>query len=157
MDDLPPPLLLDILNRLTDSADLARCRLISKSFNALSREVRSINLVCTLARYLKLRSPATKDRTTPFKTVFNSLVLNSPVVESISTGVDKSLGGITYDDVDDESDDLYLTGAGFVREWLPRVCRELRSLSISDFWVQSCWRRSDILALVSSCCELGLI
>ncbi|KAJ9167920.1 hypothetical protein P3X46_019509 [Hevea brasiliensis] len=77
------------MSRLTDSADLARCRLISKSFNTLSREAWSINLLCTSSRYLKLR--------------------------------------------------------------------EIRSLSISDFWIQSCWRRSDILALVSSCCEECLV
>ncbi|KAJ9183850.1 hypothetical protein P3X46_007656 [Hevea brasiliensis] len=153
MDDLPPPLLLDILSRLTDSADLARCRLISKTFNTLSREVRSINLVCTFSRYLKLRSPETKDVTTPFKTIFNNLILNSLALESISISVEKSLGGMSYDDVEDEADDLYLTDVGFVNEWLPRVCRELRSLSISDFWIQSCWRRSDILALLSSCCH----
>ncbi|KDP33751.1 hypothetical protein JCGZ_07322 [Jatropha curcas] len=154
MDDLPPHLLLEILSRLTDSTDLARCRLLSKNFNAVAREVRSINLLCTLSRYLKLRSSETKDIPTPFKTIFSNLIRNSLALESISIGVDKSLGGISYDDVEDESDDLYLTDVQFVKEWLPRVCKELKSLSISDFWIQSCWRRSEILALVSSFCHV---
>lgn len=155
MDELPSHLVLEILRRLGDSADVARCRLVSKTFNTLSQEVRSINLFCTLSRYLKSRSPETKSQTTPFKTIFNNLVRNSRGVESVSIGVEKSLGGLSYDDVEDESDDLYLTDVRFVKEWLPKACGELRSLSISDFWIQSCWRRSEILALISSCCKFA--
>ncbi|KAK8597738.1 hypothetical protein V6N13_095136 [Hibiscus sabdariffa] len=38
MDDLPPSLVVEILSRPTDSADLARCRVASKSLNSLSGE-----------------------------------------------------------------------------------------------------------------------
>ncbi|KAK8509059.1 hypothetical protein V6N13_062113 [Hibiscus sabdariffa] len=153
MDDLPPSLVVEILSRLTDSADLARCRIASKSLNSLSREVRSVNFICTLSRYIKSRSPETKDHVTPFKTIFNNIVGNARCLNAISIGVDKSLGNISYDDVDDESDDLYLTDVGFVKEWLPRVCGDLVKLSISDFWIQSCWRKSQILSLISSSCN----
>uniref|UniRef100_A0A2P2J073 F-box domain-containing protein n=2 Tax=Rhizophora mucronata TaxID=61149 RepID=A0A2P2J073_RHIMU len=156
MDDLPPPIIVDILSRLTDSADLARCRVVCRSLNALSRDVRSINLHCTLSRYNRSRSREDRALTKPFKAIFYDLVRDSRVLESVAIGVEKSLNGISYDDVDDESDDLFLTDVRFVKEWLPRVCGELKSLSISDFWVQSCWRRSDILALISSCCT-GLL
>lgn len=153
MEDLPPPLVVEILSRLNDSTDLARCRLASKLLNSLSREVRSINLLCTLSRYIKSRSPETKAHVTPFKTIFNSLVCEARCLDSISIGVDKSLRDISYDDVDDESDDLYLTEFGFVKLWLPKVSGDLRKLSISDFWIQSCWRKSEVLSFISSCCE----
>ncbi|MBA0568062.1 hypothetical protein Golob_005579 [Gossypium lobatum] len=153
MDDLPPSLVVDILSRLTDSADVARCRVASKTLNSLTREVRSLNLLCTLSRYLKSRSPETKDHVTPFKAIFNNLVGQAPCLNSISIGVDKSLRNISYDDVDDESDDLYLTDVGFVKEWLPKVCGDLGKLAISDFWIQSCWRKSQILSLISSFCN----
>jgi len=156
MEDLPQSLVLDILSRLSDSADLARCRLASKALNALSREVRFVSLFCSLSRYLKSRSPETRTLVTPFKAIFNSLVINSRNLESVSIGVEKSLGGLSYDDIEDESDALYLTDVGFVKQWLPRICGELRFLSISDFWIQSCWRKSEILALISSCCEFLL-
>ncbi|KAL6974678.1 hypothetical protein U1Q18_028860 [Sarracenia purpurea var. burkii] len=153
MDDLPPPLILEILSRLNDSADLARCRVVSKILNALSAEVRSINLHCSYDRYAKSRAPATKFLVTPFKSVFNSLISSSKGVESVSIGVDKPLGGLSYDDVEDESDDLYLTDMDFSAQWLPIVAGQLRSISISDFWIQSCWRRSEVLSLISSCCH----
>ena len=153
MEDLPPPLVVEILSRLTDSTDLARCRLASKILNSLSHEVHSVNLLCTLSRYLKSRLPETKAHVTPFKAVFNNLVCEARCLNSISIGVDKSLRDISFDDVDDELDDLYLTDAGFVKEWLPKICGELRKLSISDFWIQSCWRKSEVLSLISSCCE----
>ncbi|GAV62186.1 F-box-like domain-containing protein [Cephalotus follicularis] len=153
MDDLPAPLVLEILSRLTDYSDLARCRLVSKTLNSLSHDVSSINLLCTLSRFLKSRSPETKHLTTPFKDIFKKLILDSRSINSVSIGVEKSLAGLQYDDVEDDSDDLYLTDAVFVAEWLPRVCGDLRRLSISDFWIQSCWRKSDILALISSCCH----
>ncbi|KAI3495790.1 hypothetical protein L1887_38136 [Cichorium endivia] len=37
--------------------------------------------------------------------------------------------------------------------WLPRVSGALKSLSISDFWVQSCCRQSEVLSMVSACCH----
>ncbi|KAK6236441.1 hypothetical protein SCA6_011778 [Theobroma cacao] len=150
MEDLPQPLVVEILNRLTDSTDLARCRLASKTLNSLSHEVRSVNLLCNLSRYLKSRSLETKAHVTPFKAIFNNLVRESRCLNSVSIGVDKSLREISYDDVDDESDDLYLSDVGFVKEWLPKICGDLRKLSISDFWIQSCWRKSDVLSLISS-------
>ncbi|XP_059633060.1 F-box/LRR-repeat protein At4g29420 [Cornus florida] len=153
MDDLPPSLIIEILSRLNDSADLARCRLASKTLNALSREVRFVNLQCSFERYRKSRSPATKSVITPFKTIFKNLISSSRIVESVSVGVDKPLRGISYDDVEDESDDLYLTDVNFVSLWLPRLSGQLKSISISDFWIQSCWRRSEVLSLISLCCH----
>ncbi|CAL1354820.1 unnamed protein product [Linum trigynum] len=154
MENLPSSLLVDILSRLDDSGHVARCRLISRNFSAAAREVQSVKFFCSLSRYLKSRSPETRDRITPFKAVLGNLFRGSRVpIESASIGVEKSLAGISYDDVEDESDDLHLTDARFVEEWLPRVSGELRSLSISDFWIQSCWRKSEILKLISSCCH----
>ncbi|XP_028124427.1 F-box/LRR-repeat protein At4g29420 isoform X2 [Camellia sinensis] len=151
MDDLPPPLILEILNRLNNSGDLARCRVVSKTLNALSIEVRSINLHCSFDRYTKSRSPETKSLITPFKSIFKNLVSSSRLVESVSLGVEKPLRGLSYDDIEDELNDLHLTDVDFVSNWLPSVAGRLRSISISDFWVQSCWRRSEVLSLISSC------
>ncbi|CAF2147982.1 BnaA01g07440D [Brassica napus] len=150
MDELPSELVVKILNRLNDSADLARSRVASKRFNSLWREVQTVNLLCTLSRYSKSRSTSV----TPFKTVFRNLIEDSRAVTSVSVGVDKALSGMSFDDlIEDDSDELYLTDIEFVRLWLPRVCGGLEMLSISDFWIQSCWRRSDVLALVSSNCN----
>ncbi|XP_052200044.1 F-box/LRR-repeat protein At4g29420 [Diospyros lotus] len=152
MDDLPSPLILEILSRLHDSADLARCRLVSREFNALSSDVRTINFHCSLERYTMSRSPATRSDVTPFKTIFKRLVSSLRRVESISIGVEKPLREMSYDDVEDESDDLYLTDKCFISDWLPSVAGELKSISISDFWIQSCWRQSVVLSLISCDC-----
>ncbi|KAA0034102.1 hypothetical protein IC582_023389 [Cucumis melo] len=154
MDDLPPSLVLEILNRLADSADLARCRVASKSLNVLSRDVRSVNLFCSLDRYLKSRAAETKLLVTPFKVILKTLVNDFLALDSVSIGVEKSLGRISYehDDVEDWSDDLFLTDVGYAKEWLPAIGKNLTSLSIVDFWVQSCWRQSKILALITLCC-----
>ncbi|KAI3709609.1 hypothetical protein L2E82_39375 [Cichorium intybus] len=158
MDKLPEAIALDILSRLDDSADVARCRLAWKTFDTVSPELRSINLHCSLKRYIKSRSRLSNSSSspqsiTPFKTIFLNLVSNLRVVESVCIGTEKPLRDVSYDDVEDEADDLYLTDGDFVKEWLPRVCGALKSLSISDFWIQSCWRRSDLLPLVSSYCH----
>ncbi|XP_027177093.1 LOW QUALITY PROTEIN: F-box/LRR-repeat protein At4g29420 [Coffea eugenioides] len=153
MDDLPPPLILDVLSRLGDSADLARCRVASKTFNSLSRDIRSINLHCSFDRYAKSRCPLTRSSITPFKTILKNLVSELRIVESVTIGIDKPLRTVSYDDVEDEDDDLYLTEVNFVGEWLPKVSDGLTSFSISDFWVQSCWRRSEVLSLISSYCH----
>ncbi|XP_031258037.1 F-box/LRR-repeat protein At4g29420 [Pistacia vera] len=150
---LPDSLILDILSRLTDSSDLARCQVASKTLHSVAQDVQYINLICTLCRYQKSRSEEGRNRVTPFKTIFRKLVQNTRRLESISIGVDRSLAGIAFDDLDDEYDDLYMNDIEFVKDWLPRVCEDLRFLSISDFWLQSCWRKSEVLALISSCCH----
>ncbi|KAK6151906.1 hypothetical protein DH2020_014541 [Rehmannia glutinosa] len=152
MDDLPPPLLLEILSRLADSADVARCRVSSKTINSLAPEIRSVNLHCSYRRYAKSRSPLTRSSITPFKEVFNKLISELKIVERVTIGVEKPLRLVAYDEVEDEEDDLFLSDVNFVMTWLPKVCGDLKSISISDFWVQSCWRRSDVLSLISSYC-----
>ncbi|XP_030448702.2 F-box/LRR-repeat protein At4g29420 [Syzygium oleosum] len=154
MEDLPQHLMLDILRRLGDSADVARCRTVSKALNSAARDVRSVALLCSLSRYLKSRSPDTEPLLPPFKSLVASAILSWRSVDSISIGIDKSLAASVEEMEEDESaDDMYLMDAGFVAGWLPRVCEGLMALSISDFWVQSCWRRSDLLALLSSFCR----
>ncbi|XP_023735959.1 F-box/LRR-repeat protein At4g29420 [Lactuca sativa] len=158
MDKLPDDIALYILSRLDDSADVARCRLAWKTFNTVSPELRSINIQCSLERYIKSRSKlsnssSSSQSVTPFKTIFLNLVSKLRVVDSVCIGTEKPLRNVSYDDVEDENDDLYLTHGDFVKEWLPRVCGRLKSLSISDFWIQSCWRRSDLLPLVSAYCH----
>ncbi|CAL5215054.1 unnamed protein product [Lathyrus oleraceus] len=156
MENLPSPLVVEILTRLKDSSDLARCRAVSTTLNQASNEVRSLTLHCSMSRYLKSRSPETKHLVTPFKTVLKNLVHRSRDFESVSIGVDRSLGVISFDDVEDESDDLHLTEFNFILDWLPYLSQSIKSLSVSDFWVQSCWRRSKALSLISSTCY-GLV
>ncbi|XP_020215522.1 probable caffeoyl-CoA O-methyltransferase At4g26220 [Cajanus cajan] len=54
MEELPGPVVVEILTRLTDSRDLARCRVASKSLNTVSYEVLWLNMVCSMALLLKL-------------------------------------------------------------------------------------------------------
>nr|DAD26740.1 TPA_asm: hypothetical protein HUJ06_028208 [Nelumbo nucifera]DAD26741.1 TPA_asm: hypothetical protein HUJ06_028209 [Nelumbo nucifera] len=63
-----------------------------------------------------------------------------------SIGVEKPFRGIL---TANESDDLYLTTVNFVSQWLPTISGQLKSLAISDFWIQSCWRRSEVLSLIA--------
>ncbi|XP_008782498.1 F-box/LRR-repeat protein At4g29420 [Phoenix dactylifera] len=155
MEDLPPPLLLDILNRLSDSADVARCRLVSRTLRSLSYQVSSVNVLCSRDRFLRSRAPETRDRTLPFKSLVANLVsLHSAALDSLSIGVERpSAAGAAWEEDDfDDADDLHLTAVGFLSRWLPLVGGRLRSLSISDFWIQSCWRRSGALGLISDLC-----
>lgn len=157
MDDLPSPILVDILSRLSNSTDLARCRLASKALSSLSRDVRSITLFCSSDRYLRSRSPESQTQITPFKTlIVNNVDLLSKTLTSISLVVERPLRDVDGDGYDD-SDDLHLTAVDFVARWLPKVNQRLRSLSISDCWSQSCWRRSGILGLISGFCEFSWI
>ncbi|EPS67680.1 hypothetical protein M569_07094 [Genlisea aurea] len=147
MDELPNSLVLEILSRVRDSAGVFRCRHLSKTLNSIAPEIRSADLYCSYNRYVKSRSPPVA--VTPFKEAFRKLLSQLNVVEAVSIGVEKPLGPNTYNDVEDE-DDLFLTDVDFLKEWLPEASADLRSLSISDFWVQSCWRRSDALSIISS-------
>lgn len=154
MDHLPHPLLLEILTRLHDSTQLTRSKLTCQTLNSLSTQTPSIHLYCSYSRYLKSRSPETMSQTTPFKTIFRKLIENNDVpIETVCIGVDNELRGLAYDDVEDDCDDLFLTDSGFVEEWVQRIGEGLKVLSVCDFWVQACWRKSFVLAIVSSYCE----
>lgn len=152
MDDLPPQLILEILSRLVDSSDLARCRLTSKTLNSLSYDVTSVNLLCSFAQYTRSRAQAS---TVPFKSNATRFIAGLSQLSSITVRVDESLQSLSYDDAEDDGDgdDLYLTDAEFVSLWLPAVGDRLETLSFSDFWVQSCWRRSFLLSLISRHCQ----
>lgn len=152
MDNIPPLLILEILSRLADSTDLARCRVASKTLNALSRDARSINLNCSFDRYTKSRSPDIRDSITPFKRIFNKLISELSIVEAISIGVEKPFETVHTTPLG-YVNDSHLTDVNFVAHWLPKVNQNLRALSISDLWVQSRWQRSNVLALISSYCE----
>ncbi|KAI3709606.1 hypothetical protein L2E82_39372 [Cichorium intybus] len=148
MEKLPEALVFEILNRLDDSADVARCQVAWKTFNTVSPDLRSINLQWPLQSHIDSRSRVLKPSnisqyTSPFKTVFLNLVSNLRVVESVRVGANY-LSVVEY-----QADDLYLTDDDFVKKWLPGVSGALKSLSISNLLFQTRWGRSNVLSLVS--------
>ncbi|KAK9697212.1 hypothetical protein RND81_08G021800 [Saponaria officinalis] len=149
MDNLPPSLLLEILSRLADSSDLTRCRLTCKTLNSVSYDVTSLRLLCTYQRYAYSRAHPSS---TPFKSLVTRFITRMSQLDSVSLGVDDSLTGLSFDDVEDEENDLHLTDAEFVSDWLISVEKSLKTLSFVDFWVQACWRRSYVLSLISNHC-----
>ncbi|KAI3709607.1 hypothetical protein L2E82_39373 [Cichorium intybus] len=156
MDRLPLALVFQILSRLDDSADVGRCRVAWKTFDTLFPDLRSINLHWPLQRYIDLRSrnsSSSSQLSSPLKTIFLNLISNLKVLESVHIGAENLPLDVSNADVEDYGDDMYLTDGAFVNEWLPRVSGTLKSLSISDFWIQSCWRRSEVLSLVSAYCH----
>ncbi|XP_074280704.1 F-box/LRR-repeat protein At4g29420 isoform X2 [Silene latifolia] len=150
MENLPPPLILDILSRLSDSSDLTRCRLTCKTLNSLSYEVTSLRIFFSYNRYIKSRAQSSP---IPFKSFVTRFITRMSQLDSVSLGVDNSLTGLSFDDLEDEQDDLHLTDHGFVSDWLLFVNHRLKTLSFVDFWVQACWRRSHLLSLISRHCD----
>ncbi|KAK1437583.1 hypothetical protein QVD17_03377 [Tagetes erecta] len=150
MDHLPDSLLLEILSRLNDSADVARCRVASKAFDTLFPDLRSINLRYSLKWYLN-SDDSNPRYIKPKRSVFLDLISNLRIVESVSIGDVEPVLQIPHG-VDPESDDLYLTDGDFAAEWLPRVSDTLKSLSIFDLHYPSqC--DSNILELISLYCH----
>ncbi|KAJ4796841.1 F-box/LRR-repeat protein [Rhynchospora pubera] len=148
LEDLPSHLLVEILSRVGDSADLASCRLASRTFLSLSRLVTSVSVSFHSA------SPV------PFKSrVRNlaSLLSASPLSLSLSTERGRVAPDADSDEDDgfwfDDADDLHLMSVDFLSSWLPLVCERLAELSVADYWFQSCFRRSDALSLISVLCN----
>ncbi|KAM0037222.1 putative F-box protein AUF1 [Helianthus debilis subsp. tardiflorus] len=113
MDKLPESLLLEILSRLDNSADVACCRVASKAFNNVFPHLRSINLLCSCPWC------GTSGSVSPscFKKVFLDLISKLRVVESVCIRLHDAVG---VDPVDED----------FLKEWLPRVSQTLKSLSL---------------------------
>ncbi|KAL7593728.1 F-box/LRR-repeat protein At4g29420 [Lactuca sativa] len=156
MDTLPQALVLEILSRLDDSADVARCRAAWKTFNTVSLSLRSINLQLPLSSYIESGSrvsnaSSSSQITSPLKTIFLNVLSNLIVVESVRIGIKNLPRYFSHAGV--EAKDLHLTDGDFIMQWLPWVSGSLKSLSISDFWPQSCRRRSNVLSLVSAYCN----
>ncbi|KAJ0799716.1 putative F-box protein AUF1 [Helianthus annuus] len=123
MDELPESLLIDILSRLDDSADVASCRVASKAFNTVFPDLRTINLYCS-----------SRKSSISLKKVFVDLISKLRIVESVCICL--------QDAVDEE----------FAKEWLPRVSQSLNSLSLSGSLYQGL-RPSNVLTLVSVSCH----
>lgn len=84
--------------------------------------------------------------------VFINLISDLRVVESVCIGVNDSLRYVPNGYFDEKEDDLHLTDVDFIMEWLPRVSESLKSLSITDFLVQS-RRETSVLFLFSVYCK----
>ncbi|XP_076921831.1 F-box/LRR-repeat protein At4g29420-like [Bidens hawaiensis] len=110
MDKLHDSLLLEILSRLDDSSDVARCRVASKAFDAVFPCLRSINL-----RYRNIKSSY-------FSKTFFDLLLKLETVESMSIADIPFYYFCEFRYFDED----------FVKAWLPRVSGSLKSLSMSD-------------------------
>ncbi|GKB48919.1 hypothetical protein Tco_0899672 [Tanacetum coccineum] len=169
MDKLPEVLLQEILSRLDDSADVARCRIAWKSFNNVYSHLRSINLKCSLRMYFKSRrrvltsmstfcnpllclNPSSKV-TRPYKSIFLDLISNMEVVESVCISLEgetKDMWEENYLVAGRTDDNLHFTDDAFVMKWLPRVSKHLKSLSLSSFFALE---HSNVLRLVSHYCH----
>ncbi|GJX90628.1 F-box/LRR-repeat protein-like protein [Tanacetum coccineum] len=166
MDKLPEVLLQEILSRLDDSADVARCRIAWKSFNNVYSHLRSINLKCSLRMYFKSRrrvltsmstfcnplsclNPSSKV-TRPYKSIFLDLISNMEVVESVCISLEgetKDMWEENYLVAGRTDDNLHFTDDAFVMKCvLPRVSKHLKSLSLSSFFALD---HSNVLRLVS--------
>ncbi|XP_076895113.1 F-box/LRR-repeat protein At4g29420-like [Bidens hawaiensis] len=113
MDTLSDSLLLQILSRLADSADVARCRVTSKAFNSVFPGLRSINIRCSAREWFRKSGPRVS-----MKQVFVDLISKLETVESVSIVLEHTFF------VDD--DDL-----DFAMAWLPVVSQSLKSLTVS--------------------------
>ncbi|ERN15439.1 hypothetical protein AMTRI_Chr05g68760 [Amborella trichopoda] len=151
MEDLPDPLIIDILGHLSDACDLGRIRCTSRQLKRLSYHVPSIALICSEDRYLKSRVSETRDEITPFKAIVEDQIQRLGSLEKLRIGVQDSSRDV-FGEEDMDADDLHLMCPNFVSTWLPFVAERLRSLVIFDFWRQSCWRPSNVLSIISSSC-----
>ncbi|KAK9072024.1 hypothetical protein SSX86_008456 [Deinandra increscens subsp. villosa] len=138
MDKLPHDVLLQILSRLDDSADVARCRVASKAFNTVFPGLRSINLRSSIEWH---SWASTSPRIKPFKTVFLHLISKLEAVESVCLVFDRWIHR--------ESDDFSPTDGDFA-EWLPRVSGSLKSISITN---RNYERQLNVLVLISAFCH----
>ncbi|XP_076916158.1 F-box/LRR-repeat protein At4g29420-like [Bidens hawaiensis] len=135
MDKLHDSLLLHILSLLDDSADLARCRVASKGFDAVFLGLRSIHLH---RRNINSRSRDSNS----FKKIFLDLISKLETVESVSIDTRGGDGFIFTDEV-------------FVKAWFPRVSGLLKSLSMSGVSSINLWSefKSNVLLLISAHCH----
>ncbi|KAG6521095.1 F-box/LRR-repeat protein At4g29420-like [Zingiber officinale] len=154
LEDFPSPILVDILSRVGDSTDLARCRLTCRTLRSLSYEARSIRLFCSRERALRSSVPGTVDLHPAFKSVVCNL---ASLLSSVHSPLSLSLAAERPDCVPageiDDGDELYFTDSPFLSRWIPLISARLQSLSIHDYWLQSCWRPSRALPLISIFCS----
>ncbi|KAJ6805000.1 F-box/LRR-repeat protein [Iris pallida] len=143
MEELPSPVVLHILSRLPDPSDLAWCRLTSTSLRALTYQVPSLSFLCESA----------DGRRGSFKPRVAGALSGILSLRSLSLTVRVDRAAEEEEDDVDDADDLHLTATRFLATWVPAAGgRGLGSLAISDYWVQSCWRKSDALSLISLHC-----
>ncbi|KAK1314934.1 F-box/LRR-repeat protein [Acorus calamus] len=156
MEDLPPPLLSEILSRRSDSTDLGRCRLVSRTLRSRTQTVRSVRFLCLPCPLPPLPRP--------LHAVLHRPLPNQPSIppsrptsrRGFSSrsfiGMEEPFrGGVEEEEVMGE--DLYLTGVDFVGRVVAAVGGGLTSMEIVDFLMQSCWRRSLALAVVAEHCD----
>ncbi|XP_076945877.1 F-box/LRR-repeat protein At4g29420-like [Bidens hawaiensis] len=142
MDQLPESLLLEILNRLEDSADIASCRVALKAFNTVFPGLRWVNILCSDKWRMNLWSQ-------PLKTVFVDLISKQETVEWVVIGHESSYLATLHS----ESHDSNMIDGDFAKEWLPKVSKSMKYLVIYGLQQRSLHSQSNVLSLISKFCR----
>ncbi|KAH9299990.1 hypothetical protein KI387_011573, partial [Taxus chinensis] len=141
-------IIVDILSRLQDASDLCRCRMASNHLLRLSAHVHSIRFYCTYNELLRSRRPEVQ--IPPFKAMVKKMLLELVQVHSVRFHMEESMQRLCYEDEEGELSDYWLTDVDFVMGWVEHVGLSLKELCMTDFWQQSCWRRTQILSAIST-------
>eukprot|EP00252_Welwitschia_mirabilis_P019279 TRINITY_DN4414_c1_g3_i3.p1 TRINITY_DN4414_c1_g3~~TRINITY_DN4414_c1_g3_i3.p1 ORF type:complete len:453 (+),score=51.33 TRINITY_DN4414_c1_g3_i3:96-1454(+) len=150
METLPSQVMEEILSRLEDASDLCRFMATSRAMRSISKRIHSLRFYCSYSYLLASRK---NPQVPPFRPWVSAMLLKLVDLKKLRFDMEESMQKLLYEDEDGDRSDCWLTDPNFVMEWLPHVSSSLISLSITDFWQQSCWRCSNVLSLISGHCR----
>lgn len=144
---LPEAMLMEILSRLPDARDLARCAVVNQFFRSGSRQVKSVRFTCRQANMFPRGGVITS-----FKESVKSLLGQLDGVEELRLEIEEKIQGKKYKEEELDKTSLWLSERSFVAAWVPPVARTLQYLCLIDYGQQAIFKPSPLLTTLSSNC-----
>lgn len=146
---LPEAMLMEVLSRLPDARDLARCAVVNQFFRSSSTQVRAVRFTCRQANMLPREGGMV---VTPFKETVTSVLGRLNGVEDLRLEIGEKIQGQKYKQEELDKTSLWLSERSFVSKWVPFVSRTLQHLCLVDYGQQAIFKPSPLLQTLSSLC-----
>ncbi|CAM6088931.1 unnamed protein product [Calypogeia fissa] len=146
---LPEAMLMEVLSRLPDARDLARCAAVNHFFRVSSTQVRAVRFTCRQANMFPRQGGKVM---TPFKDSVNSLLGQLNGVEDLRLEIEEKIQGKRYKQDELDKTSLWLSERSFVSSWVPMVSKTLQHLCLIDYGQQAIFKPSPLLQTLSSVC-----
>lgn len=179
LEELPTPLLEDIIQRLEDARFIARVQLLCKEFRDAGNKVRSLRFVVLEMYHERARDNAvdvpsvprirdpipdlessngqsrslTEKRSFSFQSILEQILKPKVNIVQLRVEVEHNLQAKTVPDDERRRTDFWLTDPRFLRQWLPGMGSTLQHLCIVDYGQQDITHRSTIIKTLSESCK----
>ncbi|CAM6059070.1 unnamed protein product [Sphagnum tenellum] len=149
---LPECLVVEIMNRVQDARELAKCCVVSKGLRQAVQNVLFVQLICLKKYYMEARTgPLVR---VPFKQAVMNMVQQVKRIEHLKLEIEPEMQANPFQKDEIHLKDFWLSEPYFVIAWAQAVGPSLQHLSLVDYGQQAIMCTTPIIRILAETCPL---